>query len=42
MEKGRFDYWKLILWSLFTRPQLLHLTITFAIYDFHFRRIFSA
>ena len=42
MEKGRFDYWKLIFWSLFARPQLLHLTITFAIYGFHFRRIFSA
>ncbi len=42
IEKGRFDYWKLVLWSLFTRPQLLHLTITLAIYGFHFRRIFAA
>jgi len=38
--KGRIYYWKLILWSLFRRPQFFPLAITFAIYGFHFRKIF--
>lgn len=37
--RERFQYWRLFLWSLFTRPRLLPLTITLAIYGFHFRRI---
>ncbi len=38
--KGRVYYWKLVFWSLFRRPQLLPLAVTFAIYGFHFRKIF--
>jgi radical SAM superfamily enzyme YgiQ (UPF0313 family) len=38
--KGRIYYWKLIFWSLFQRPQLFPLAVTFAIYGFHFRKIF--
>jgi Domain of unknown function (DUF4070) len=37
----RFQYWKLFFWSLFRRPRLLPLAITFSIYGFHFRRIFK-
>ncbi len=36
--KERFHYWKLFFWSLFRRPRLLPLAITFAIYGFHFRK----
>jgi radical SAM superfamily enzyme YgiQ (UPF0313 family) len=39
--KERFHYWKLIFWSLFRRPRLLPLAVTFAIYGFHFRKIFA-
>jgi radical SAM superfamily enzyme YgiQ (UPF0313 family) len=39
--KERFQYWKLFFWSLFRRPRLLPLAITFSIYGFHFRRIFK-
>lgn len=38
--KGRIYYWKLLFWSLFKRPQLFPLAVTFAIYGFHFRKIF--
>ncbi len=38
--KGKIYYWKLILWSLFRRPQFFPLAITLAIYGFHFRKIF--
>ncbi len=39
--KERFYYWKLFFWSLFRRPQLFHLALTFSIYGYHFRRIFE-
>jgi radical SAM superfamily enzyme YgiQ (UPF0313 family) len=41
IEKERVYYWKLFFWSLFRRPQVFHLAITFAIYGFHFRKIFQ-
>jgi len=41
IEKERVYYWKLFFWSLFRRPQVFHLAITFAIYGFHFRRVFE-
>ncbi len=37
--KERFQYWKILFWTLFSRPQLLSLTITLAIYGHHFRKI---
>jgi len=37
--KERFQYWKIFFWTIFRRPQLFALTITFAIYGHHFRRI---
>ena len=37
--KERFQYWKIFFWTLFRRPELFALTITFAIYGHHFRRI---
>jgi len=39
--KERFQYWKLLLWSLFKKPRLLPLASTLAVYGFHFRRIFE-
>ena len=39
--KERIHYWKLFFWCLFRRPQLFPLAITFAIYGFHFRKIFG-
>ena len=37
--KERFQYWKILLWTLFRRPGLLPLAITFAIYGHHYRKI---
>jgi radical SAM superfamily enzyme YgiQ (UPF0313 family) len=39
-DKARVYYWKLLFWSLFRRPQLLPLAITYSIYGFHFRKVF--
>ncbi len=35
----RIQYWKLFFWSIFRRPRLFPLAVTFAIYGFHFRKI---
>ena len=37
--KERFQYWKLLFWTLFRRPQFFTLAITLAIYGHHFRKI---
>ncbi|MFH1320013.1 MAG: DUF4070 domain-containing protein [Bacteroidota bacterium] len=40
-ERGRTYYWKLFFWSLFMHPQHFTLALTFAIYGFHFRKVFE-
>jgi len=40
-DKARIHYWKLFFWSLFRCPRLFPLAITFAIYGFHFRKVFG-
>ncbi|MBW2646793.1 MAG: B12-binding domain-containing radical SAM protein [Deltaproteobacteria bacterium] len=37
--KERFQYWKLLSWTLFRRPRLFSLAITLAINGYHFRKI---
>ena len=39
--KGRIYYWKLLFWTLFRRPQLFPLAVTYSIYGFHFHKIFK-
>lgn len=40
-EKERIYYWKLLFWALFRKPTLLPMAISFAIYGYHFRKIFE-
>jgi radical SAM superfamily enzyme YgiQ (UPF0313 family) len=39
LGKERFQYWYLMTWTLVRKPRLIPLTITLAIYGYHFRRI---
>jgi radical SAM superfamily enzyme YgiQ (UPF0313 family) len=39
LGKERFHFWYLMTWTLLRKPRLLPLSITFAIYGYHFRRI---
>ncbi len=39
--RERYQYWKLFFWSLFRRPKLFPLAITFSIYGYHFRKVFA-
>jgi radical SAM superfamily enzyme YgiQ (UPF0313 family) len=41
LRKERFYYWRLVFWSLFRKPKLLPMAVTFSIYGFHFRKIFE-
>jgi radical SAM superfamily enzyme YgiQ (UPF0313 family) len=40
-EKGRRYYWRLLAWTILTRPRLFPMSITIAIYGFHFRKVVS-
>ncbi|MDY6970843.1 MAG: B12-binding domain-containing radical SAM protein [Thermodesulfobacteriota bacterium] len=39
LSKGRFQYWNLLIWTIFRRPGLFPLAVTLAIYGHHFRKI---
>ena len=39
LNKGRGEYWKLLIWTLFKRPGLIVDAITFAVYGYHFQTV---
>jgi hypothetical protein len=41
LSKSRIFYWKLFFWSLFRRPKLFPMAITYSIYGYHFRKVFG-
>lgn len=41
IEKERVYWWRLFFWSLFKKPKLLPMAMTFAAYGFHFRKSFE-
>ncbi len=41
VNKGRSEYWKLLIWTLFNRPALFVDAITFSIYGYHFRIVYE-
>ena len=41
LNKGRREYWKLMIWTILRRPSLLVDAITFAVYGYHFRIIYG-
>lgn len=40
-DQHRSHFWKLFFWSLFRRPRLFADAMTYAIYGYHFRKIFG-
>jgi len=40
-DSSRKHYWKLFFWSLFRRPKVFPLAITYSIYGYHYRRVFK-
>ncbi len=41
LNKGRSEYWKLIIWTLFNRPDLIVDAITLTVYGYHYRTIYG-
>jgi hypothetical protein len=41
LNKGRRNYWKFLIWTLFMRPALVVDAITFSIYGYHYRKVFG-
>ncbi|RIH64490.1 DUF4070 domain-containing protein [Mariniphaga sediminis] len=41
LNKGRFEYWKFIVWTLINKPKLFIEAITFAVYGYHFRTVYG-
>ncbi|MDD5093306.1 MAG: DUF4070 domain-containing protein [Dehalococcoidia bacterium] len=39
LDKGRFQFWRLLIWTLFHRPNMIPLVVAFAIQGYHFRRV---
>jgi radical SAM superfamily enzyme YgiQ (UPF0313 family) len=39
LGKERFQYWRLLMWTMARRPRLLPLAVTLAIYGYHYRKI---
>lgn len=37
--RERFYFWQLFFWSLFRKPHLFPMAITYAVYGFHFRKV---
>jgi radical SAM superfamily enzyme YgiQ (UPF0313 family) len=41
INKGRLEYWKLLLWTIFNKPLLFADAITLSVYGYHFRTIYG-
>jgi radical SAM superfamily enzyme YgiQ (UPF0313 family) len=39
LGKERFQYWRLLMWTMVQRPKLMPLAVTLAIYGYHYRKI---
>jgi radical SAM superfamily enzyme YgiQ (UPF0313 family) len=40
LGKNRRFYWYLLLWSLFRKPEVFTLAVTYSIHGYHFRKVF--
>ncbi|MCX6270939.1 MAG: DUF4070 domain-containing protein, partial [Bacteroidetes bacterium] len=41
VNKGRAEYWKFLVWTLFRRPGLIIDALTFVVYGYHYRTIYG-
>jgi radical SAM superfamily enzyme YgiQ (UPF0313 family) len=39
--RERLHYWRLLIWTMFRSPRLIGMSVSFAIYGFHFRKIYA-
>jgi radical SAM superfamily enzyme YgiQ (UPF0313 family) len=41
LNKGRSEYWKLLLWTLFNRPGSIVDAITYTVYGYHYQTVYG-
>ena len=41
LNKGRSEYWKLLIWALFNRPGSLVDAITYTVYGYHYQMVYG-
>lgn len=41
LNKGRSEYWKLIIWTLFNRPGSIFDAITYTVYGYHYQTVYG-
>ncbi|QGY46086.1 DUF4070 domain-containing protein [Maribellus comscasis] len=41
LNRGRFEYWKFMIWTIVNKPKLLEEAITFSVYGYHFRTVYG-
>jgi radical SAM superfamily enzyme YgiQ (UPF0313 family) len=41
INKGRAEYWKFLLWTLFNRPRLMVEAVTYTVYGYHYRTVYG-
>jgi radical SAM superfamily enzyme YgiQ (UPF0313 family) len=41
LNKGRSEYWKLLIWTLFNRPRSMVDAITFTVYGYHYQIVYG-
>jgi len=41
IKRGRREYWKFLLWTLFSRPQLFVNAATLTVFGYHYRTVFK-
>lgn len=41
LNRGRFEYWKFIVWTIVNKPKRFIDAITFAVYGYHFRTVYG-
>lgn len=41
LNKGRSEYWKFMIWTIFNKPRLMVEAITYTVYGYHFRTVYG-
>lgn len=41
INRGRFEYWKMLTWTLFRRPALFMDSMTYVVYGYHYRKVYG-
>ena len=40
LDRHRIYYWRLMGWSIFKRPELVPMAVTYSIFGYHFRKVY--